>query len=80
MALIRELRAQALHYHLDMRLPRAWGASSQASDSSPDTAEARLTLADEWRLFAKDYPLPADMEREAFIETGARMLSEAGEE
>ncbi|CUU36938.1 MAG: DNA repair exonuclease [Fimbriimonadales bacterium] len=79
-ALIRELRAQALHYHLDMRLPRAWGASSQASDSSPDTAEARLTLADEWRLFAKDYPLPADMEREAFIETGARMLSEAGEE
>jgi hypothetical protein len=38
---------------------------------------SRPTLADEWRLFAATYDLPADIDRAAFIELGARYLQEA---
>ncbi|MER3403676.1 MAG: hypothetical protein C4337_10460, partial [Armatimonadota bacterium] len=79
-ALIRELRAQALHYHLDMRLPRAWNASSVVATESSEEADTRLTLADEWRLFAQEYPLPAEIERPIFVEHGARLLRDISEE
>lgn len=79
-ALIRELRVQALHYHLDMRMPRMGISHYVHSDESADEIDYRITLADEWRIFAQDYPLPPEVERTAFIETGARLLNEIAEE
>ncbi len=76
--LIRELKTRALHYHLDPRPPRVGFRPGQATPANGDAEEARLTLVDEWRLFARNYPLPADIDREAFIELGARYL-EGGE-
>ena len=73
--LIRELKTRALHYHLDLRPPQL-GFRAGRGTPPPDDAEseARLTLVDEWRLFARNYPLPADLDREQFIELGARYL------
>jgi hypothetical protein len=66
-----------LHYLLDLRAPRP-SAGGRAYGQPPETdGESRLTLADEWRLFAATYPLPADIDRAAFIELGARYLQEA---
>ncbi|MCS7301696.1 MAG: metallophosphoesterase [Fimbriimonadales bacterium] len=77
--LLRELKTRALHYHLDLRPPRVGFRHGQSAHSDGDAAsETRLTLVDEWRLFARDYPLPADIDREAFLELGARYL-ESGE-
>ena len=75
--LLRELKARALHYLLDLRAPRP-SAGGRAYGHTPETdGESRLTLADEWRLFAATYPLPADIDRAAFVELGARYLQEA---
>jgi exonuclease SbcD len=74
--LLRELKARALHYLLDLRAPRP-SAGGRAYGQPPETdGESRLTLADEWRLFAAAYDLPADIDRAAFIELGARYLEE----
>jgi exonuclease SbcD len=75
--LLRELKARALHYLLDLRAPRP-STGGRAYGQTPETdGESRLTLADEWRLFAATYDLPADIDRAAFIELGARYLQEA---
>jgi exonuclease SbcD len=75
--LLRELKARALHYLLDPRPPRP-STGGRAYGQTPETdGESRLTLADEWRLFAAAYDLPADIDRAAFIELGARYLQEA---
>jgi DNA repair exonuclease SbcCD nuclease subunit len=75
--LLRELKARALHYLLDLRAPRP-STGGRAYGQTPEAdGESRLTLADEWRLFAATYPLPADIDRAAFIELGARYLQEA---
>ena len=75
--LLRELKARALHYLLDPRPPRP-STSGRAYGQTPEAdGENRLTLADEWRLFAATYDLPADIDRAAFIELGARYLQEA---
>lgn len=79
-ALIRELRVRALHYHLDMRMPRVGVNYSVHSGESEDETDGRITLADEWRVFAQNYLLPPEVERPAFIETGARLLYEIAEE
>ncbi|MDW8051735.1 MAG: DNA repair exonuclease [Armatimonadota bacterium] len=72
--LVRELKARALHYHLDPRLPRVSFRAGQPTSKAEAEGEARLTLADEWRAFAQNYPLPADVDREAFINLGVRYL------
>ena len=75
--LLRELKARALHYLLDLRAPRP-STGGRAYGQTPEAdGESRLTLADEWRLFAATYDLPADIDRAAFIELGARYLQEA---
>jgi exonuclease SbcD len=75
--LLRELKARALHYLLDPRPPRP-STGGRAYGQTPEAdGESRLTLADEWRLFAATYDLPADIDRAAFIELGARYLQEA---
>jgi exonuclease SbcD len=70
--LLRELKARALHYFLDLRTLRPSGhARPHDSDAA---GEHRLTLVDEWQLFAQSYELPADIDRAAFIELGTRYL------
>ncbi len=71
--LLRELKAQALHYQLDLRAPRVGFRGGQLSVGESES-DARLTLADEWQLFARSYPLPADIDREAFIVLGVQYL------
>jgi exonuclease SbcD len=75
--LLRELKARALHYLLDPRPPRPSTGGRAYGQTSETDGESRLTLADEWRLFAATYDLPADIDRAAFIELGARYLQEA---
>lgn len=75
--LLRELKARALHYLLDPRPPRPSTGGRAYGQTSETDGESRLTLADEWRLFAAAYDLPADIDRAAFIELGARYLQEA---
>jgi exonuclease SbcD len=75
--LLRELKARALHYLLDLRAPRPSAGGYSRTHADETDGESRLTLADEWRLFAATYPLPADIDRAAFIELGARYLQEA---
>jgi exonuclease SbcD len=75
--LLRELKARALHYLLDLRAPRPSAGGYSRTHADETDGESRLTLADEWRLFAATYDLPADIDRAAFIELGARYLQEA---
>ncbi len=75
--LLRELKARALHYLLDLRAPRPSTGGYSRTHADETDGESRLTLADEWRLFAATYDLPADIDRAAFIELGARYLQEA---
>ncbi len=70
--LLRELRARALHYHLDLRMYR----EGRVGRGVPDSDERPSTLVDEWREFASRYELPAGVERGDFIELGARYLRE----
>ncbi|OYT73498.1 MAG: hypothetical protein CFK48_01045 [Armatimonadetes bacterium CP1_7O] len=72
--LIRELKMRALHYHLDLRPPRVGFRSHQSHHRDSGDEETRMTLVDEWRLFAQHYPLPADLDRESFIALGVRYL------
>ncbi|MCS7208506.1 MAG: DNA repair exonuclease [Fimbriimonadales bacterium] len=72
--LLRELKMRALHYHFDPRPPRVGVRSGQSPSSERDEGEPRLTLVDEWRMFAQSYPLPAEIDREAFIALGTRYL------
>jgi DNA repair exonuclease SbcCD nuclease subunit len=76
--LIRELKTRALHYHLDPRPPRVGFRPGQSSPTDDSDEESRLTLVDEWRMFARHYPLPADIDREAFIALGVRYLEGDG--
>ncbi|GIV10295.1 MAG: double-stranded DNA repair protein Mre11 [Fimbriimonadales bacterium] len=73
--LLRELKTRALHYQLDLRTPRVGFRVGQSGASvSEAESDTRLTLADEWRLFARQYPLPTDLNREAFIALGVQYL------
>jgi len=76
--LLRELKMRALHYQLDPRPPRVGFRSDPSNTTDGSDEETRMTLVDEWRLFARQYPLPADLDRESFIALGARYLE--GEE
>lgn len=70
--LLRELRARALHYHLDPRMYR----EARATRGAGEEGERRLTLIEEWREFARRYELPSDVERDALINLGIHYLSE----
>lgn len=72
--LIRELKMRALHYQLDPRPPRVGFRPDPSNTMDGSDEEPRMTLVDEWRLFARHYPLPADLDRESFIALGMRYL------
>lgn len=77
--LLRELKARALHYLLDLRAPRATADGRVQSGATDADGENRLTLIDEWRLFAHTYDLPADIDRAAFLELGERYLYQSAD-
>ncbi|MCS7066408.1 MAG: metallophosphoesterase, partial [Fimbriimonadales bacterium] len=70
--LLRELRARALHYHLDPRMHHA----ARVTYGAGEQGERRLTLIEEWGEFARRYELPPGVEREALIQLGVHYLSE----
>ncbi|GBC93752.1 Nuclease SbcCD subunit D [bacterium HR15] len=83
--LLRELRARALHYYLDLRMYREartmpkQNALSDPNAGNPagadEEGEPRLTLIEEWCEFARRYELPPDVERDELINLGVQYLS-----
>lgn len=68
-AAIRALKAEALHFHLDVRHPetdRAVGVGSPGR---------RQTLPDLVAAYLARWPLPADIDREAFVRHGVDLMS-----
>lgn len=72
--LLRELKARALHYLLDLRAARPSTRGLSDTPAAETDGESRLTLADEWLHFAQTYELPADIDRATFTELGVRRL------
>ncbi len=66
---IRTIRAEALHFDLQLRQP---GAQRRTSDGT-ETGQAR-TLEDEWSEFAGSSDLPAGVKKEVFVEMGLDYL------
>jgi DNA repair exonuclease SbcCD nuclease subunit len=68
-AAIRALKAEALHFHLDVRHPetdRAVGVGSPGR---------RQTLPELVAAYLARWPLPADIDREAFVRHGVDLMS-----
>lgn len=74
-AKIREIRSQALHFDLSIRLPRPKGFAPAATEKS-----VRRTLEQEWTEYVEGYTLPAGVEREPFKTLGLEVLSQVSAE
>jgi DNA repair protein SbcD/Mre11 len=74
-AKLRELRAQALHFDLSLRLPRPKGYAPAAANKG-----VRRTLEQEWGEYVESYALPAGVEREPFKALGLEYLSQVSAE
>ncbi len=75
-AFIRQIRAEALHFDLQMRPPQA----DQRVRADGSTEEGR-TLVQEWDEFAESFELSADLERSRFVSVGRAYITkhQAGE-
>jgi hypothetical protein len=67
-AAIRAAKAAALHYHLDLRRPDA------GRGTGIDAGGRRLPLPEVLRDFLTRRPLPADLDRDAFVLAGTQLL------
>ena len=67
-AAIRAAKAAALHYHLDLRRPDA------GRGTGIDAGGRRLPLPEVLRDFLSRRPLPAELDREAFVRAGSQLL------
>lgn len=67
-AALRSFKAKALHYQLDLRRPEA------EPRSGVDAAGRRLPLPDLLREYLARRPLPAEIDREAFVTAGSGLL------
>jgi DNA repair exonuclease SbcCD nuclease subunit len=67
-AAIRAVKAAALHYHLDLRRPEA------GPGAGIDASGRRLPLPEVLRDFLARRPLPAELDREAFVRAGTQLL------
>ena len=67
-----ELQARALHYQLDMFL------APREDKSDGDTTPRGATLNDDWQSYAEERQLPLAIDRKEFIDTGHRLMKEAG--
>ncbi|MBW3625734.1 MAG: exonuclease SbcCD subunit D [Armatimonadetes bacterium] len=74
-AKLREIRSQALHFDLSIRLPRPKGFAPAAP-----TQAVRRTLEQEWSDYVEGYALPAGVEREPFKTLGLEYLSQVSAE
>jgi DNA repair exonuclease SbcCD nuclease subunit len=74
-AVIREWKARALHFQLDLRRPDA--PARQVGVGAPGT---RRTLAEELAQFLGDRKLPTGMDRDRFIADGVALLAEVERE
>jgi hypothetical protein len=70
-AKIRQWKADALHFHLDVRRPDA------APRTASGAAGRRRTLPDVVAEFLAQRPLPADLPRERFVSLGTALLAAA---
>lgn len=68
-ASIRKIRSEALHFELQLRPPSRSGVAA-----SNDTG-ITMSLEEEWNEFGKTYEIPADVNRDSFIELGRNYLS-----
>jgi DNA repair exonuclease SbcCD nuclease subunit len=67
-AAIRAAKAAALHFHLDLRRP------DTGRGTGIDAGGRRLPLPEVLRDFLTRRPLPAELDREAFVLAGTRLL------
>lgn len=68
-AAIRGFKAEALHYHLDLRRPEV---ERQVGVGAPGR---RQTLPEIVQDFLSGRPLPSDVDREAFVRTGTDLMA-----
>lgn len=67
---IRAYKAEALHYHLDLRRPEA---AREPGVSAPGRRQTLLELVNQ---FLRGRALPADLDREAFVRVGTDLMAE----
>jgi DNA repair exonuclease SbcCD nuclease subunit len=67
-AAIRALKSEALHFHLDVRRPEV---NRTVGVGAPGR---RQTLPDLVRTYLSGRPLPAELDREAFVRLGAELI------
>jgi DNA repair protein SbcD/Mre11 len=67
-AAIRDLKAEALHFHLDVRRPETERVVGMGSPGQ------RQTLSELLREYLGRRPLPADVDRESFVQKGVELL------
>lgn len=72
---IREWKARALHFQLDLRRPE-----SRARDSNSGAPGGRRTLSDELQGFLRSRELPKEIDREQFVADGMAFLAEVERE
>lgn len=65
---VRELKARALHYHLDLRRPRP------QREEAVKPSGARQTLTDLLADYLARRPLPAELDREGLVALGRRYM------
>ena len=68
-AFMRSIRAEALHFELQMRPP-----ATRAADGSRHEPGTVRTLEDEWADFAKTYDIPGGVDRERLTSLGRQYL------
>ncbi|MBA3659142.1 MAG: metallophosphoesterase [Gemmatimonadales bacterium] len=67
-AAIRRYKAEALHFHLDLRRPEI------TRETGVGTPGRRQTLPDLVRHFLAHRPLPAELDRDAFVRLGTDLI------
>ncbi|HEX7917880.1 MAG TPA: hypothetical protein VF454_00680, partial [Gemmatimonadales bacterium] len=71
-AKLREYKAQALHFHLDLRRPDAHEA--EAGNAGPGR---RATLPEIVVDYLGRRPLPSDLDRDGFVASGKALIERA---
>jgi hypothetical protein len=71
-AAIRAYKADALHYHLDLRRPQARRAVGVGGPSR------RQTLPEVVTEYLGKRPLPEEIDRELFVRTGTELINSVG--
>ncbi len=69
-AAVRAVKAEALHYHLDLRRPESAGTIGL------DAGGRRQPLGEVLRDYLAARPLPAELDREQFVRAGVELLDQ----